>query len=223
MSVPFTPPGLLPGDKFHIAFVTAGTRNAQSPNIADYNLFVSNQATASGAITETWGVKWYAIASTQAIDARDNAFVSAPVFLLRSPGPFSISKLANGFADMWDGPDIADGFTIDQFGNGVVGPGQSRFVYTGSNDDGTQYFDRFGVTNALGSGASTGIRVGNVINPWMSANNSIATFERPFYALSEELTVAAVPEPSSLLLAPLGLGLYALVRRRRMAKEVSVS
>jgi hypothetical protein len=37
------PPGLNPGDQYRLVFVTAGTRNATSSDINDYNTFVTNQ------------------------------------------------------------------------------------------------------------------------------------------------------------------------------------
>ena len=39
-----TPPGLNPGDPFRFVFVTAGTRDATSSNIADYDNFVNVEA-----------------------------------------------------------------------------------------------------------------------------------------------------------------------------------
>ena len=69
------PGGLNPGDMYYLAFVTDGTRNGKSSLITDYNQFVRDEAARSGAITETYGIDWFAIGSTQAVDARDNAFV----------------------------------------------------------------------------------------------------------------------------------------------------
>jgi hypothetical protein len=40
------PAGLTPGESFRIVFVTDGTRDAASTNIADYNTFVTNDANA---------------------------------------------------------------------------------------------------------------------------------------------------------------------------------
>ena len=38
------PPNLVDGDRYRLVFVTSGTRNALSANIADYNSFVTQQA-----------------------------------------------------------------------------------------------------------------------------------------------------------------------------------
>lgn len=199
ITVPFTPPGLLPGEKFHVAFMTAGKRDATSSQIADYNQFVRNEAQAAGAITESWGVNWFAIASTETIDARDNALISAPVYLLRKP-PGSPQRLATGFTDMWDG--TVSEFFVDQFGNNQNPPGQTVFyVYSGSAGDGTEYFTRSGLSQALGkNGAWCGDAFSSTNGEWISITGSVKEFARPFYALSEELTVSAIPEPSAFVL-----------------------
>ena len=88
------PDGLSPGDTYHFAFVTSGYTNAASSNIADYNSFVNQQAGLSGATTETWGINWYAIGSTETVDARDNAAVNAAVYLLNG------TQVETGFNDM---------------------------------------------------------------------------------------------------------------------------
>ena len=41
------PPGLKPGDKYRLVFVTSATRDAKSENIGDYNTFVSGVAAAA--------------------------------------------------------------------------------------------------------------------------------------------------------------------------------
>jgi hypothetical protein len=62
--------GLSPGESFRFVFLTDGTTNANSPNIADYNSFVNAQsggATYNGSV-----VSWVAIASTLTVNAIDN-------------------------------------------------------------------------------------------------------------------------------------------------------
>ena len=76
------PDGLQAGDMYHLVFVTEGTRDATSIDIADYNAFVQAEAERSGATTENFGIDWFAIGSTAMVDARDNAVVEAPVYLL---------------------------------------------------------------------------------------------------------------------------------------------
>lgn len=71
----FVPPGLNPGDEYHLVFVTEGTRDATSHDIADHNAFVQAEAEREGATTEDFGIHWFAIGSTATVNARDNALV----------------------------------------------------------------------------------------------------------------------------------------------------
>jgi len=65
-----TPTGLNPGDTFRFAFVTTGTINATSTNIATYNTFVNTDA--AGATYGGSLVNWSAIASTTAVNTFTN-------------------------------------------------------------------------------------------------------------------------------------------------------
>jgi len=66
-----SPPGLNIGDQYRLVFVTSGTRNAQSSNIADYNSFVTAQANQN-AVLSALNTTWTVIGSTATVDARDN-------------------------------------------------------------------------------------------------------------------------------------------------------
>jgi hypothetical protein len=198
------PASLNPGDKYHLVFVTSTTRDATSTDIADYNTHVQNAADAAG-IGNTVGVTWYAIGSTQTVAARDNAVVGAttPVYLLNGT-----TKVADNFADMWNG-NIDARINLTEY---LVTYGSA--VFTGSSDAGEipDWGDQW-----LGDLAGEGPVVGsaNAVNStWMDngAANGDPYTSRPFYALSEELTV--VPEPSAAFFGGLGM-LLMLLRRRR--------
>ncbi len=85
------PTSLNLGDEYRLAFVTSGTRDATSSDIADYNTFVTNAANAVPALASL-GTTWTAIGSTATVDARDNTntvpstvnggSVGVPIFLL---------------------------------------------------------------------------------------------------------------------------------------------
>ena len=92
------PTDLAPGQPYHLLFNSAATLQATSSNIADYNAFVQTAANAAG-IGNTVGVAWKALASTASVDARVNAVVGAstPVYNM------NLQRIANGFADLWDG------------------------------------------------------------------------------------------------------------------------
>jgi len=197
------PAGLNPGDKYHLVFVTSTTRDATSTDIADYNAFVQSAADAAG-IGNTVGVTWSAIGSTETVAARDNAVVGAttPVYLLNGT-----TKVADNFADMWDG-------NIDAIINltEIYTTLGSVLVFTGSAEDGT--IPDWG-EEWLGDTVNNSAVVGNTnlsTSGWIDNNSSSPSALRPFYALSQELTV--VPEPSAAFFGGLGM-LLMLLRRRR--------
>ena len=61
-------PNLPVGSQYQLTFVTAGSRDAMSTNIEDYNQFVTEQAALNPALPQ--GLTWRAIASTATVDAR---------------------------------------------------------------------------------------------------------------------------------------------------------
>jgi hypothetical protein len=65
------PPGLSPGDQYHLIFLTSGTRDATSSNIADYDAFVTDQANLSPVLAAL-GTTWRALGSTGTANAIDN-------------------------------------------------------------------------------------------------------------------------------------------------------
>ena len=95
-----TPAGLSPGESFRFVFVTDGTRDATSTNIADYNGFVNTQA--GGATYNGSVVTWAAIASTPTVNAIDNVGPSlAPVYL--SDGTIVATSTTTASGGLWDG------------------------------------------------------------------------------------------------------------------------
>ena len=198
------PPSLNPGDKYHLAFVSSTSRNALSSDIADYNAFVQSAADAAGfGITE--GVTWYVLASTSAVDARDNAVVGAatPVYLLNGT-----TKVADGFADFWDG-SLDNVLNLKE--DGVTSYGGGTRVFTGSDEIGGAK-SSFG--EWLGNGGNTAAGDPTSITRYMDASGTPSgSAVLPFYALSQELTVA--PEPGTMGLLGLASGALLLRRRRK--------
>ena len=68
----YRPLGLQLGDQYRLAFVSEGKRDALSSNIGDYNSFVTDEANASNSIVSELQTDWYAIASTEEVDATEN-------------------------------------------------------------------------------------------------------------------------------------------------------
>ena len=201
--ITFVPSDLRPGDTYHVAFVTDAVRDATSDEIGVYNDLVRGEAIRSNAMTEHWGIEWFAIASTPTVDASANIPVAdSPLYLLNGP------RIADNADDLWDG-EIVTPITTDQFG--TTKP--NELVWTGTWIDGSRDL-------LYPLGASGGFsRVGVSYNAG-DARFTLAFIEQtqnhPFYAVSEMLTV--VPEPTGfgtcLVLSGLG-GLVGLDRRRR--------
>jgi hypothetical protein len=129
------PTGLNPGDQYRLAFVTSATRDATSPNIADYNAFVTTDANSVPQLAAL-GTTWSAIASTASVDARDNTstsplidYVGAPIYTLANTliAPFNAALWFN---------DILVPLNITEAGTPRPGAIQ---VWTGSLPGGIGY------------------------------------------------------------------------------------
>ena len=179
------------GDTYHLAFVTSGTRDATSPDIADYHSFVTTQAASAGL----GGVIWYNIGQSYNNPSRNT---NAPP-MTTTDGIFLVdgTKLADNGSDLADGPDVFFNLTED----GVT-------TFTGSIAT--------GAGRTFGDPGETKIEDGNsgrTDGAWWRVYNGSMTSQWHFYAISEALTMQAVPEPSTAILA--GLGLMGLISRRR--------
>ena len=202
-----TPVGLSPGDQYRLAFVTTTLRDATSSNIADYNDFVTLAANSEPDLADL-GATWTAIASTETIDARDNTgtnpfFTGEPIYLLDG------TKIADNYADLWDGTINQP---LDIFQTGATAPFVPIFTGTGTNGVAS-------LGNELGIFCCFNkVMVGTTQFPfakWILDEPvfGIETNKR-FYAISSQLTVAAVPLPGALILFGSGLACLAVLRRR---------
>lgn len=189
-------PTLTPGDKFHLVFVTSGTRDATSSAINDYNAFVQNEAVLGG-LDNIFGqvVTWKAIGSTALVDARDN--IGDPTTSIYNTSGLVV---AVNEGDLWDGL-ITNPIEYDQ--DGISRPG---FAWTGTGTNGEAAaldslglsIPIFGLTTTSGSA-------------WIQAASDMADRIHSLYAISSEITY--VPEPTSAAL--LTMALAPLLRRRR--------
>jgi hypothetical protein len=205
---PYLPPGLVLGELYQLMFVTQGERDASSFGIDAYNTFVNAEAALNPALTGTdVGLKWFAIASTIDAHAKDNAAVSAPVYLLNG------QRFADGFADMWDGIGQGVSPNIDQFG--TMRSSLEHAVWTGTDTDGT--------ADVLGlHPLTTLIRAGDyeaTTTAWILSSQTFVNSDSfPLYALSQPIKAAAppsVPEPARALLLAAGTAGLLRLRRRR--------
>jgi len=129
----YVPKGLKIGQSYHLAFVTNGTRDATSNDIADYDAFVQSAADAAG-LGASEGVEWYAVGSTATVQAIDHVPVDAPVYLLK--GDRYLAKDATAF---WTGSWGKSMYlNVDEYGNSVKKPYD---VWTGSKNAGERSWE----------------------------------------------------------------------------------
>jgi hypothetical protein len=194
------PTSLLPGAQYRLAFVTDGTRDAISSSIADYDSFVSAEASTESSLSS---ISWQVIGSTTSVSAPDHTgtapadYPGVPIFLLNG------AKLVDDYSDLWDGSlDLP--LSIDQHG----APLSSR-VWSGTYSSGLAGFP-LGATYLPGTGLST-----SDDSQWIAAApiGPPAYFPLPLYAISEVLTIP-VPEPAAVALVALALVSFLIVRRR---------
>ena len=217
-----TPAGLNPGDRFRIAFVTGATTTGSSSNIASYNLFVNTAA--GGATYNGSAVTFYAIGSTATVNAYDNirsTTMNDPVYLA---GGALVAPSITGTSGLWSGALVnriatdIDGTVVSPDGNG-----NNRFVFTGTLVDGTASSEPLGYRTPgffSQSVASRGQATGGTDAAWIGeGGGSNANLRQSLYGISETLTVASVPEPSTCAMALAGLacGGYLRVRRCKQA------
>ncbi|MYB44430.1 MAG: fibronectin type III domain-containing protein, partial [Acidimicrobiia bacterium] len=198
------PDGLEEGDQFRLLFVTSGTRNAQSSDIADYNTFVQSAANSNNVDATIRGMsgEFRAVISTSAVHARDNTAThpnaDIPIYWLDG------DKVADDYADFYDGSwDSLEGKSQRGQDN------KQQRIWTGTQPNGTRH------SNYAGSGS---VRYGSLAlsNPSvLSHSQSTSNAQRNLYALSPVLTVGTPPTPPPPLtyevpndwaLKPSGLG-----------------
>ena len=132
------PSGIDAGAGFRLLFVTSGTRDATSTDIDDYNEFVQTAAAGGHTDIQPYSVLFRALASTDAVDARDNtatthttAQAGVPIWWLNGP------KAADDYADFYDDDWNHLNPVREEDGNSQRF-GANDWVWTGSTDDGTE-------------------------------------------------------------------------------------
>jgi hypothetical protein len=200
-----TPAGLNPGDHFRFVFVTDGTRDATSTNIADYDNFVNAQAI--GATYNGMVVNWLAIGSTESGDAIDHVGqANAPVYL--SDGtPVTTTTTPAG---LWSRTLLHE-IDLDLAANPVA---PFTFVWSGTNPFGTGFGGPLGSpTPLVGSPFFTN-------DAWIASGRSNSGDFRPFYGISSVLTVPqAVPEPSTVTMLGTALAVGLAIGSARVWRD----
>lgn len=235
------PVGLKPDAHFRIIFVTSGTIDATSNNIADYNAFVNSQA--QGATFNGQVIHWSAIASTDSVNALMNtdSYSSAAIYMV--DGRTQISS-AYSDATRASAGGLWSCALLAQPTQGIDGTVYNNAtVWTGTSGNGIEYatniFGSYGLgTQNYGTNPNTGINVFStpkvqigfisasqtgsnwVQLPNISATNTPGLQTRTnlyqMYAISDDLTL--LPEPSTLLSTGVGLLVMVLVATSRRKK-----
>jgi len=176
------------GDRFPLVFVTSPQNEVDSAwSIAQLNTYVNKVANNTdgytGSVVASLGATWYGIGSDTAVDARNNAVVSAPVY--RVDGV----RIATGRSDLWDG-SIENTIDVTEQNTAYT---YTTVVRTGSNSDGTAATYPFGVPgNRISRGRTTYTDAF-----WIAGGSENDSVRRGAYAVSEEIHVV---NPTGMLL-----------------------
>ena len=132
------------GGQFRLMFVTSTNRDATSTDIADYNTFVRTRATAGVTAIQTYANDFTALVSTETVNARTNTLTrdtdtDAPIYWVRSGTVFASDRVADDYADFYDGSwNTFIGRTESGGLTGLLSP-----FWTGTNTDGTTHATEF--------------------------------------------------------------------------------
>ncbi len=213
-----TPSGLNTGDHFRFIFVTGSTTAATSSDITTYDTFVRNSVSSLYG-TVTYGgsaiTNWLAVGSTPTVNAKNHlGGYSSSVSVWLPNGTRVASSLDTATGGLWSGTLAHE---IDQYLDGSSTNEVFRLrTWTGSANTGLAFAGYelgtnnrdvvWGVTNAPAGG-------------WMFYDVSPKTDSYAMFAVSPELIVQGVPEPSTCAMALAGLacGGYSMFRRRKRA------
>ncbi len=176
-------PNLPPGTKYEIAFVTLGTDNGTSSDIAHYNNFVTTEARRDPVL---WGLgaSWTAIASTLTVSASANAPNNGTIPVYNTAGQL----VANSLSPLY-GSTLYNPIDYTQFGASppINGFGDTC-VWTGTNDYGAAI-----PSYELGTGNTTIGLASNTSQAWINDGSAIAPYNSfPLYALSAPITSPSV-------------------------------
>ncbi len=194
-------------------FVTTGTTNSLSSDITTYDAFVN--ADAAGASYNGTTISWLAIGSTASVDAITHIGVFGDAIYLVDGTNVTPTDSSSG---LWSGSLLhAPNEHLD-------GSNANAYLWTGAQSDGHTYTYP-GYTYGLGSGFASIGRSSFLSSAWTFIDLG-GTPEIPLalYGISGDLVVpgAAVPEPSTAILAGLG-GVFGIAVRAGRRRTTSVT
>jgi hypothetical protein len=165
-------------------FLTSATTALPSTDVAYYNGFVQQLADSAGSLVASAGaISWKAIVSSSAVDARDNAPATAPIYLVGTP--------ENGLTYMGDATFYSSNGPVanpNTYETGVsIGNGK-QYVWTGSNGDGTAFSQTVGQNGCM-YGDTRGPLWGSTHWIYKGQTDGTTATEYPLYALSGEIVI----------------------------------
>ena len=196
------PSALGPRDKFRLLFLSSTKRNAMSIDIADYNTFIQNRASAGHDALDDYIAGFRAVGCTAAVDARDNTGTNTntdgagvPVYWV------SGNRAVDDYEDFYDGDwDDEVNFKDESGNNGLDTSVAANRPFTGCNHNGTE-LRISGTSNALGA---SDVRIGRPNHSGgdtgpLRGNSSVSnTDTRPMYGLSQVFEVGAASSDATL-------------------------
>ena len=203
------PPSLNPGDTYRLIFVTNGTVNALSNDIAYYNSFVSDEVLVTPALAAL-GTTWKALASTSSVNVLINAGLDPTDTTTRfynTQGKLIATGVPVNVNGLYGGIQYSHAAVItDSSGTDVNVP-----VWTGTGSDGV-------TSRALGgTGFSFWGYSGSADYDWTEFDINPKSTMQHLYAISGVLSVS-VPEPSSLVLAGGAILMLGFAKLRRAGR-----
>ena len=189
----YKPSGLGVNAEFRLLFLSEATRNATSSNIYHYNSFVQGddvlgQSSVDPTIRALRG-EFRALVSTGNVDARDNTVTTGTgVAIYWLEGSGSGAKVADDYADFYDGSWNSSAARDEEGDTFSANPD----AWTGSGNDGTEYFDG---SNSRAMGASQ-TRYGDVDSNPLNEGNAANSGVRSIYAISPVFKVVDQGAPA---------------------------
>lgn len=207
------PPGLQPGDTYHLVFATSTVHGITTLEFVpppsfpafggvDAADWVVTNAAASGGLLGGWNgldLVYTSVLSNSTTNAIDRLGINGPLY--NTAGQL----LATGESDFFDG-SLFNPVGFDEFGNPVTGA-----VWTGTDEAGNMLSNTCGDNwNTSGDVGATGLAESSGA-PMSGGGNVACSQTARLYGVSPELTVP-VPEPTSVVL--LGLAVLGCAVRR---------
>ena len=210
------PIGLASGSQYQILFVTSGTRDASSSNIADYNAFVTSAAGLNSSLPQ--GVTWNAVASTSSIAATSNAPAYAGVPVYNTDGQLVVPGTRSLYASQLNAFSLDDQYGTPVSGFTQVWTGSTYTGQPGGINDLPPYIFALGTNSSEGNGnAGLLATFGQPRGNWLESSGEAPAASLPLYALSSPIT--AVPEPA--LLPLVSFVAFLLLGRKRHLNTLS--